>query len=333
LSPIHCKTPDRRRGLAPLELVLALPLLLMVMGLMVFFGNAAYWKVRGSTVARHAAWSTRWPRMELAADPPRNWQPGAMGLNDAAAPIEDLDDPSIQHPVVRGPLDNGFQVDEELLDMSRGVVEGEADITRTPAMLAVLGDFQYDLSHPLLDDKFQYLQMEIPANRHRRIPTIYELPKADAALSQAFVESIRGLLGASFRRDLRPLDDDDEIYALLGYRPDFHPRIGFCSVEYDEVWQNDVQDLIGRIKGRRRPDLNVPGVPERMTSFHLGMYRRVLREIQQGERQPPPSTTELQQKIDVLQRFRAQLRNRPDTNDGPRPSPLGPPAGIAPSGA
>jgi hypothetical protein len=308
-----------------LELVLALPLLLMVMGLMVFFGNAVYWKVRGTTVARHAAWSTRWPRLELAANPPRNWQPGTMALNDRGPAIDELDDPAIDHPVVRGPLPNGFQVRDELLDMSRGVVEGEADITRTPAMLATLGDFEYGLSHPLLDDKFQYLQMEIPSNRQRRIPTLYELPKADASLSQAFVQSVQELLRASFRRDLRPLDEDDEIYALTGSRADFHPTIRFCSLEYDEVWQNDVRRLIGQIKGRR-PRPYVPGVPERMTDFHLGIYRRVLREIEDGYRQPPPSTSELQQKIEQLERFRSQLRNRPNTDDGPQPAPLGRPA-------
>lgn len=313
-----------RQGLAPLELVLALPLLLMVMALMVYVGNAAFWKVRGLSVARHAAWSTRWPHNALADNPPRNWQPGTMNLAQAAA-IDALDDPAIDHPVARGPLPGGFVVDDQLLAMSRGIVDGEAEITHTPVMLARLGDLHYDLDHSLVDDKFQYPQMGVPRNQYRRIPFLYELPKADAALSQAFVQTIRELLRASYRNDLRPLDRDDEIYALLGYRPDFHPRVqSFCSLEYGEIWENEVRRLIGQIKGRRPPGLNVPGVPERMTNFHLSMYRRVLREIQNGDRQPPPSESELQSKIDTLQQFRSQLRNRPNTGDGPQPVPLGP---------
>ena len=44
----------RRRGLAPLELVLAIPLLLFVVALSVIFGAVACWKVRGEVVARDA---------------------------------------------------------------------------------------------------------------------------------------------------------------------------------------------------------------------------------------------------------------------------------------
>jgi hypothetical protein len=192
-------------------------------------------------------------------------------------------------------------------------------------MLARMGDLHYDLDHPLLDDKFQYPQMGVPGNRYRRIPFLYELPKADASLSQAFVQTIRELLRAAYRNDLRALDRDDEILALVGYQPDFHPRVqSFCSLDYEDVWENEVRDLIGRIKGRRPTGQNVPGVPERMTNFHLSMYRRVLREIQQGYRQPPPSEAELQSKIDTLQPFRAQLQSRPNSGDGPMPAPLGP---------
>ena len=49
-----------RRGLAPLELVLALPILLFVMALIVCYGTISAWKVREHSVARLAAWETRW---------------------------------------------------------------------------------------------------------------------------------------------------------------------------------------------------------------------------------------------------------------------------------
>ena len=46
----------RRRGLSPLEMVLALPFLLCIMALMVNFSDVACWKVRSLTVARQAVW-------------------------------------------------------------------------------------------------------------------------------------------------------------------------------------------------------------------------------------------------------------------------------------
>ena len=54
-----CRTPIRRRGLAPLELVLCLPVLLMTMALMVSFGAAATWKVRALNGARQGIWRDR----------------------------------------------------------------------------------------------------------------------------------------------------------------------------------------------------------------------------------------------------------------------------------
>src|SRR5688572_4120119 len=150
-----------RRGLAPLELVLALPLLLAVMALMIVFGNAAYWKVRGLSVARNAAWSNRWPRHGFDEPTPTPWAPGQFSRRGSPE-VEALDDPQLQHPVVRGPLPNDFVVDDELLNPARGALEGHTQGEFQPAMMPSLGAFRYDLAHNLIDDKFQYLQMDIP---------------------------------------------------------------------------------------------------------------------------------------------------------------------------
>ena len=75
----------KRSGLAPLELVLALPLLLMVMALMVGIGVAATWKVRAQVTARNAAWSHRWPRSGGANPRPVEWPaPARLGVRDDA---------------------------------------------------------------------------------------------------------------------------------------------------------------------------------------------------------------------------------------------------------
>jgi hypothetical protein len=104
-----------RNGLAPLELVIATPLLMMVMALMIIFGNAAYWKVRGLSVARNAAWSNRWPRNGTDEPTPSPWAPG--NFSQRGGPVVDvLDHPSLQHAVVRGPLPKGFEVNTQFLE-------------------------------------------------------------------------------------------------------------------------------------------------------------------------------------------------------------------------
>ena len=98
-----CK-PDakRARGLAPLEMVLSLPILLFLMALIINYGTVASWKVRGLSAARHAVWSSRWPRARDASPRPGYWRPpesemGARGAGD----VPELDDLRVDLPVVR----------------------------------------------------------------------------------------------------------------------------------------------------------------------------------------------------------------------------------------
>ena len=81
-----------RRGLAPLELVLSLPIMLLIMALMVNFGTLACWKVRGLSMARLAVWGSRWPRSGDSTPRPAYWPaPGTVGT---AGPVNvpQLDD-------------------------------------------------------------------------------------------------------------------------------------------------------------------------------------------------------------------------------------------------
>ena len=61
-SPLTTHHSPRARALAPLEMVLSLPILLFIMAVIINFGTLASWKVRGLSAARHAVWSSRWPR-------------------------------------------------------------------------------------------------------------------------------------------------------------------------------------------------------------------------------------------------------------------------------
>ena len=56
------RSPRTRTGLAPLELVLTLPILVFVAALIFNLGVIAMWRVRGEVNSREAVWRARWPR-------------------------------------------------------------------------------------------------------------------------------------------------------------------------------------------------------------------------------------------------------------------------------
>lgn len=196
--------PDRdakRRGLATLEMVLCLPVLLCMMALMLNYGTVATWKVRALTVARHAAWATRWPRdmndlprpevnvKPMTAPPERiPWPANAgMGTNGGGGAIAALDDARVNHPVVRGPLGYGAAVDPDmynLMTLPNGARGGDASIRRDYPLLKKFGPYNLKADCPLLDNDWRYQRMPWDNeawywsgghNEHRRIPVIYDL--------------------------------------------------------------------------------------------------------------------------------------------------------------
>ncbi|MDZ7616809.1 MAG: TadE family protein [Patescibacteria group bacterium] len=319
-----------RRGLSTLELVMALPILLMIMALMVNYGVVASWKIRALAVSRHAVWSTRWPRSAGGDPRPARWPEtaplGTNGLDRWAV----LDDARVHHRVARGSLAPWANVNESLLDPARGPREGTADIERGYPMLGRMGTYRLHASNPLLDDLWQYQRMGLSSNRQRRIPVIYELAQAPASYSQAYVQSVMAILNNPNRAALQPLDQDDE---FLGYSarfgwgsgaPDFHPRLSqFCSLDH-EIAQERVDDLIERIAGHVEYDAEgneigrTPGLPNRMTQAWIGLYRRVIDSLQALiDAQPPPlpgagaamqaEIDQLERQIEVLQEYLESL--------------------------
>ncbi len=326
--------PVRRRGLATLEMVLSLPILLFVMALMVNFATVACWKVRALSMAREAVWSTRWPRTGGSNPRPGYWPPTAGVGENAAGEVPALDDPRVDRPVARGPsLPLGTTVHEELLDPTRGLRRGSASITREFPLLARLGPYDLQSRTHLLDDKWQYLRMKWPeqgyrlySNLQRRIPVIYALAKAPPSFGMAHVNAARQILEAPFRAQLDPLDRDDEFiyYSLLfgwgGGAPDFHPRLQeFCSLDL-EVARGRVEQLVDRIRGKAAQGSarRIPSVAERMADRFIRLYRRVLRAFESLDTSgmTPGEVADLtarigqlEAKIDVLRQFLAMLRS------------------------
>lgn len=271
-----------RRGLAPLELVLWLPLLMFVMALMVIIGNAVVWKVRTATVSRHALWRARPMRTADVDPPPATWPRERTSM----AVIQDADLLPVaaaqpNDAVAHGPL-GPFGV-RPILDIGQRKLAGDAELARIYPMLARMGEYRFDVEHPMLVGQLRYWEIPLPGreepvlrsyywelkyrrNTQRRILYIYELPKAPSGLSQAFSDAVRSVLNAPFRGDLDPLDRDPEVFAFYGDYIDFHPEIGrFSSLDEEEVYRDYVEPLIDRIEG----------LPAQMTQFFLNMYRQM----------------------------------------------------------
>ena len=221
-----------RRGLAPLEMVLSLPILLFVMALMINFDTLASWKVRALSVARNAVWSTRYPRNGAAMPRPDYWpQTASVGTGNLEA-IAALDDPRVDLPVARGPLP-GVTV-QQVLDPTPVFRQGTADIERAYPLLAKLGPYNQHAETEFLGNTWQYGEMGLGSNLQQRIPVIYVLPQADPSLVQAYETAAEALINANQAANL----------ASLGF-----PVQQFCSLD-QKVAQDAVNNLIKKIQGQ-----------------------------------------------------------------------------------
>ncbi len=202
-----------RRGLAMLELVLALPILLFIMALIYNAGVISAWKVRENGVARLAVWESRWPRSGPTR--PSYWPATATMEASDQGNVAAMDDSRVDLPVARGPL-QGATVNSELLDPTRGLREGLAEMKRRCAYLPKMGEYPLNAQTWLIDDKWQYQtpKMGMGNNWLRRIPVIYyPLAAASRSLVNAYTQAVMAVESAPFRPQLAPLDSDpDFIY-------------------------------------------------------------------------------------------------------------------------
>ena len=283
ITPYATGTKKHARcGLAMLEMVLALPILLLVMALMINYGVVASWKVRALVAARHAVWSSRPPRTPNVFPPPVGSIGIAEIMTDGPDYVQDLDPPLLHHPVVRGPLPSGNRVNAELLNCNRGLQSSEAIVERDFPLLSKMGPYHLQARTEVLGDTWQYTEMGLRHNGERRIPVIYDLAEAPAFLRDAYIRAVAAAADPNLQWALRCLDHDDE---FIGYGrrfansrimtwndtpPDFHPTLGaLCSLAPGLVQQR-VDDLVRRIND----------VPKNLARGFKALYERVIQELQ-----------------------------------------------------
>jgi len=298
----------RRRGLAPLEFVLWLPVLLFVMALMVNYGTMATWRVRSEIVSRHAMWRTRWPRNGETEAPPTRpyWPNDAVMTTEPDSTPDLLDIPEIDHPVVRGPLPNGFVV-RPILDPTQGARKGVSEVNRQYPLLPRIGSFESgDVETPLIDGQWSSAAMHIP-NVYRRTLVLYELPRTDPSLPQAFSQAVKRVLSIPHYPALAVLDRDADILKYTGRYVDFHPRVGrMCELDPQVVYDRQVERLVDIRAADGDIRLGeVSRLPRTMTNYFLGMYRAAVQRMRDRIQQlqdelngtPPPTS---QRRADIL---------------------------------
>jgi hypothetical protein len=324
LVEIPSQSQRQRKGLAPVELVLWLPVLLMVMALIVNYANVTSWRLRGETVARDAVWRARWPRSGRAEPrPPTSiWPPGAGMRVRGDSQLASLNHPAIDHPVVRGPvLETGipprqFQV-TTILDQEVGAAVGVSDIVRTYDLLPGLGQYRSgDIADRMLTRQWQCAQMGFP-NHYRRTLALYVLPQTSPGLPAAYVRSVVALLAIPHYAALSVLERDEDWRIYHGSYPNFYPRIAtdYCETDPAVVRERSVEPMIDHFDGVRFVLGRISLLPRRMTNAYLRMYEAVKQEIEDLEEElvsvPPPNSV---RRMWILNRL-AQLRQIEDLDE------------------
>lgn len=329
----------RRHGLAPLELVLWIPILLFVAALMVIYGTSAAWRIRGEVAARDSIWRVLTPRTGRHEPRPAEptWPEAADGATydfEDAEPLTVLDDPAIQHPVVRGPLGSDWQVTPILDPDAEGMMQGTSSIVRPFPMLARLGSYRSgEIAHPILDRPWTvdwsyrmgvlqwpnevggFRPTSLVPDVFRRSVLIYQFPQVDGARSQ-FEQVVSEAMNLVQGPGLRVLDDDPEIRHYMGSSPDFHPRARIeCSEDPERVRDEALeQHVIDWIDSRGNVQLGgITQLPRRLTQFFLSMYRNRIAQIQaaiqNGTATPgmQAELADLEAKVEQLEAYEMRL--------------------------
>ncbi len=325
----------RRRdaGLAPLEFVLWLPVLLFAMALMVNYGTMAAWRLRGDAAAHDAGWRSRWPRSGGGEPDPspsiavvtrsenvRSMQPMAM-----------LDMPALQMPVARGPLPNGFVVNNHL-DPAKGAVAGNASVRRDYPLLSKTGSFDSGpIDDPQLHGSWTNGEMGVP-NWFRRIKVLYQLPQTDPSLPQAFQSAVMDAISIANLFWLSVMDNDADWLEYRGSAPNYYPRVRHrCTLDHNQVRKLEFERLVDvwQADDGEWQLGEISHLPGQLTSSFLAMFRATLQQFEaelQAVPPPPPDRIAyllkhipiLKSKISQLeafeggiQAFEDQLANRP----------------------
>jgi len=291
-----------RSGLAPLELVLYLPIMLFVMALMINFGNMAAWKVRTQHNTRYAAWRTLQDRTGQRDPHPRSWPQQAELQTSGGDALTDVNtlwnrDQHLVTPVARGPVivepaQGRSIVVPGRFNMPQRVLAGRGRVRRRlPLLRGILpddGTYGYTQRQELLDNRWEYRHLSMPrnpfdrrnvpgdsGNRRRRAKRWYRLDPAFFPELQGDVQRLV-LANARLKRNptrfnLDPLDRDPEFFF---YR--LRARLGFPGTDIPPVIPENTEIRVPDFHPRARQLCNI-NVPSHQTGSVQPMVQRIQR--------------------------------------------------------
>jgi len=159
-----------RAGLAPVELVLVLPLLMMVAALMMFVANATVWKLRSQGAAREAAFQQIHPRAGEQTSPPPEWRRPDVSTSVQPGPPVWANDPFPEHTLFRGPKWEGIPTNASLFEGSPGMLIGHSQSDIRSGIWTQMGvhyRFQRDVAM-FGSQQWQYDAMGLKGHSSRR---------------------------------------------------------------------------------------------------------------------------------------------------------------------
>ena len=330
-----CRLAARRRGLAPLELVLNLFFLLLLMALIINFGSISAWYARGNTASRYAGWRTLGLRTGGAYPNPPNWQtPATMGLAPGM-PLnpqtvgqvwdqQDLMQPALRGTAIVDPASgNAIQMgNQQYLEMVNQAVIGSANLTKKMPLLPNLRKSYIKPLQPVLNQFWRFEEMSQQTNnwamrdngdwRLKQWYLFEPSQSTDGNVQNAYIQyqmADQAIQQNPGIQALLVLDRDPELFASYGnyYLIDVYPTVSGCEISPQNVQMNVLPKLLAQIEGRNGHGEN-PGVPYRLAKLFLDMYQQ---QLQMQQQQQPPNQQmigPLQQNIQQLTDFMNQLR-------------------------
>ena len=181
-KPLRASRVTSRAGLAPLEMVLGLPLVLLLFALMVNAGFTGMWKLRLLGAASEAAWRERDQRTGLSdpeyrstfwkkADLSHEESPLTTSHGHAEDPLTIPDQSSAE--AVRADF-MSLDVDSELLDPKQDSYSNNANTKRNfPLLSDGLQMMQGNPNHMLVAHTLPYWRTKLPTMQCRRTKVIY----------------------------------------------------------------------------------------------------------------------------------------------------------------
>lgn len=287
----------RRRGLAPLELTLALPMLVFLMALMIDFGVAGAWKVRTQANTRYAAWRTVNARTGEFNPTPRYWPASAPLTTNAGADLPQSSQlwdsqQALLCPCIRGPQLTAPSAPVTVnvpgrMEMDGTVLEGNAILERPVPLLKTAlpgGKFRFNLKQDVFDNQWQFYSLGIGWNTDIRADAWWDVEHSDLSALDGTVDSFLQLLNDDLKTlqtnpkqgDLYPLDNDDEFTRYDGWPPpDFYPRLsGRCESDPQLVYMS----IVSRLDEDGQPNQNsllsrIDRLPCTMSNSFTSMYK------------------------------------------------------------